>query len=170
MKIIDLDGKEIDYVVGMSVREEGGVYYLMNEEQMEANKPSLRALRIQKLEALEAAYTSAQWIKLKANYDFVIPLKGDFFNVLLTNQIFAAQVIGYASLILQDQLGQTRVLENIAFEKWKEFYTVAKDISFSNLILKNQKILEINAASNADQIDAISLDVFPAIQQIVIQI
>ena len=127
------------------------------------------AKKIKVLE-LEKTYTSAQLIQLHAGYTFAVPLKGDFFNVLLTNQVLAAQVVGYASLILQDTEGQMRVLQDVPFDKWKYFYTIAKDISFSNLILKNQKQVEIMSAQSEEQLAAISLDIFPAIQEVIIDI
>lgn len=170
LKVIDLEGNKIDYVEGMSVRMQDGVYYLLSDYEILENQPNVGILKKNKLEELEAVYTNAQWISLTAGYTFAVPLKGDFFNVLLTNQVLAAQVVGYASLILQDATGQMRVLQDVPFEKWKAFYTVAKDISFSNLILKNQKQVEIMSAQSEEQLSAISIEIFPPIQQIAIQI
>lgn len=130
-------------------------------------------LKLVKLSSLDDYYTAAQYIKV-TNEDnsiiFIIPLKGDTFNIQITNQVLAAQVVGNASLIFPDINGVMQTIIDLAFSEWQKFYVKAKTISFSNLILKTDKIIEINNCQTAEELNKVNLDIFPAIDKVIIDI
>lgn len=123
-----------------------------------------------KLKLLDNLYTAAQYIKVINGHSFLIPLKGDTFNILITNQVLAAQVAGSASLSFPDINGMMQTLIDVPFSEWQKFYIKAKKISFSNLILRDDKITEINNCQTSKELDEIDLNIFPAIDAVIIDI
>jgi hypothetical protein len=174
MKIIDLTGNEIDYTEGMSVHLEKGVYYLMSQQEIADNttppEELLQEAKNEKIKELESLYSDAQWIRVKNGHTFMIPLKGEFFNVVVANQVLAAKVNGSASLRAPDIDKNIQTLIDIPYSEWEKFFLVAKRISFSNLILKEDKIVDINACLASSDLNATDLNIFPEIQQVLIDI
>jgi hypothetical protein len=169
MKIINLDGNEIDYIEGMPVKMNDGIYYLMSEEEILANQPDLSLLKRSKLELLETAYVNAQYIRIKNGHTFMIPLKGDFFNFVIKGQIDSAKDFGSAPLVCPDISGKIQILKAIPYTMWEAFWNTAKPISQSNMLLKTEKQIEISNC-NSEQLNLVNVNVFPAIQEIILDL
>ncbi|MFT6151379.1 MAG: hypothetical protein ACJAY9_000768 [Flavobacteriales bacterium] len=130
----------------------------------------LQEAKNEKIKELESLYSDAQWIKVKNGHTFMIPLKGEFFNVVVANQVLAAKVNGSASLRAPDIDKNIQTLIDIPYSEWEKFFLVAKRISFSNLILKEDKIVDINACLASSDLSAVDLNIFPEIEQVLIDI
>jgi hypothetical protein len=173
MKIIDLTGNEIDYTEGMSVHLKKGVYYLMSQQEIADNttppEELLQEAKNEKIKELESLYSDAQWIRVKNGHTFMIPLSGEGFNKVEI-QANAALMNGSASLRWKDIEGNTQALFDIPLLEWEKFFLVAKRISFSNFNLKEDKILDIDACLASSDLSAVDLNIFPEIEQVLIDI
>ena len=168
MKIINLDGKEIDYIEGMQVKMDNGIYYIMSDEEILALQPDLAVLKRSKLELLEKVYTGAQYIKVVNGHTFYIPLKGEFYNTHITQKLTVAQSRGYATLVAQDMTGAGITIEDVPYSFWKKFIEVADPISISNFNLKNSYLEQIKIATQEEL--AIITFSFPAIKEVLMDL
>jgi hypothetical protein len=124
----------------------------------------------EKTRQLEIAYTNAQFILVTNGHSFYIPLKGYFYNVTLTQKLSAAAINGQASLSAIDTNGDKRTLNNIPYSEWLKFSKKADPISFSNWNLKDLKIIEIDNCTTMEELNLVNLDIFPAIEEVLINI
>ena len=124
----------------------------------------------EKIRQLEIAYTNAQVILVTNGHSFYVPLKGYFYNVTLTQKLSAAARNGQASLSAIDTDKNKRTLHNIPYSEWLKFSKKADPISFSNWNLKDLKITEINNCATMEELNLVNLDIFPEIEQVLIDI
>lgn len=157
---------EGDYIEVSFPPENAKMIWNFNLQIWEKN---LAELKIERLDELESNYTAAQKIYLQNGHIFIISLKGnDFLDI--ERQINAAQNLGSASLISVDTTGVLRVINNIPYAIWLEFYELAKNISVSNLALKFETIIAIKTAQSIVGLEAININQFPAIQTITLDL
>ena len=124
-----------------------------------------------KIKELNSFYDACQIISVVTNnFTFSVPLKGDFFTTVISNQILQAQILGSAPLIVQDNKGNSQVIQDVPFDIWKSFFQTAKKLSFENFSLYTQLTIQINDCTSMDDVNAISVDVFPSIQSISLNI
>jgi hypothetical protein len=130
----------------------------------------LQEAKNEKIKELESLYSNAQFIRVINGHTFMIPLKGEFFNVVVANQVLAAKVNGSASLRAPDIDKNIRTLMGIPYSEWEKFFKPAKLISFANFNLKEDKILNINACLTSSDLNDTDLNIFPEIEQVLIDI
>jgi hypothetical protein len=130
----------------------------------------LQEAKNEKIKELESLYSNAQFIRVKNGHTFMIPLKGEFFNVVVANQVLAAKVNGSASLRAPDIDKNIRTLMDIPYSEREKFFKPAKLISFANFNLKEDKILNINACLTSSDLNDTDLNIFPEIEQVLIDI
>lgn len=139
-----------------------------NRSQREAKTTQqiLNEAKEAKILELKDAYTIAQNIKVINGHTFLIPLKGDFYNIVINQKVTAAISKGSSSLEIVDVNGSLITLNEMPLSKWKIIHSISDTISFSNFSLKNKKIAEIEDCNSLEDLEEININVFPEIQEI----
>jgi hypothetical protein len=91
----------------------------------------------------------------------MVPIVGDFFNSIVSNQILESQIKGTASFYYVDINGIPKIVRDIPAKIWEDFYMQAKTIAFDNYVLNQEKINEVNQAQTVDSLAGIQIDIFP---------
>lgn len=133
-----------------------------------AAKNRLNQLINDKTLELSAAYTAAQQISVTYGNTFLIPLIGNFFDIVAANQVLEAQISGSASLLATDVNGVQQLISEVPFADWLAFYKTAKKTAFGNIVINNQLLSQIASAKTVDDVSAIDVNVFPPMVSITI--
>ncbi|MGL5113590.1 MAG: hypothetical protein ACRC6O_13235 [Flavobacterium sp.] len=145
-------------------------YKSQAQKQAKTAEQLLKEAKEQKIEQLEVAYTNAQLLKVVNGHTFLIPIAGDYFNQTISGQFNAAVGLGKAALIYPDINGQIVFEPKIPVAEWIKFYEPAKDIGVSNKLLKTYKEQEIKNCKDLATLNLIPLNIFPPIQEVILDI